>query len=62
MNELQKRNQNHELQLPQETKELLKPYLNGEPPNTLKAHRRDVDNFNNGPMSHMEYQKYGRFP
>ena len=46
MNELQKWNQNHELQLPQETKELLKTiFEKGTAPNTLKAHRRDIENF-----------------
>ncbi len=46
MNELQKFNQNHELQLPQETKELLATiFEQGTAPNTLKAHQRDVENF-----------------
>ena len=46
MNELQKWNGNHELQLPQETRELLKTiFEEGTAPNTLKAHRRDVEKF-----------------
>jgi len=46
MNELQKFNQNHELQLPQETKEFLATiFEQGTAPNTLKAHRRDVEKF-----------------
>jgi len=46
MNELQKFNQNQELQLPQETRELLSTiFEQGTAPNTLKAHRRDVEKF-----------------
>ncbi|MBT3750742.1 MAG: site-specific integrase [Calditrichaeota bacterium] len=46
MNELQKLNQNHELQLPQETRDLLATiFEEGTAPNTLKAHRRDVEKF-----------------
>jgi integrase len=46
MNELQKFNQNQELQLPQETKEFLTTiFEQGTAPNTLKAHRRDVEKF-----------------
>ena len=46
MNELEKFNQNHELQLPQETKEFLTTiFEQGTAPNTLKAHRRDVEKF-----------------
>ncbi len=46
MNELQKWNQNHELQLPQETRELLATiFEQGTAPNTLEAHRRDVEKF-----------------
>ena len=46
MNELQMYDQNHELQLPQETRELLKTvFEQGTAPNTLKAHRRDVETF-----------------
>lgn len=46
MNELEKYNQNQELQLPQETRELLKTiFEQGTAPNTLKAHRRDVEKF-----------------
>jgi integrase len=46
MNELQEYNQKQELQLPQETKEFLKTiFEQGTAPNTLKAHRRDVEKF-----------------
>jgi len=46
MNELEKYNQNQELQLPQETRELLATiFEQGTAPNTLKAHRRDVEKF-----------------
>ncbi|MBT5427922.1 MAG: hypothetical protein HOK84_17080 [Bacteroidetes bacterium] len=46
MNELQKWNGNQELQLPQETKEFLATiFEEGTAPNTLKAHRRDVEKF-----------------
>jgi integrase len=46
MNELQKWNGNQELQLPQETKEFLATiFEQGTAPNTLKAHRRDVEKF-----------------
>jgi len=46
MNELQKFNQNHELQLLQETRELLATiFEQGTAPNTLKAHHCGVEKF-----------------